>query len=62
MDAEMARRLKFPGSPTIRVNGQDIAEESPHAGTFACRLYSGSQQIGVPPVEMVRRALARARE
>ena len=61
-DAQMAKELTFPGSPTIRVNGQDIAEPSTQPGTFACRLYPGSQQVGVPPIEMVRRALARARE
>lgn len=62
VDAEMASKLKFRGSPTIRINGRDIAGESSDTGTFACRLYPGSSQIGVPPIEMVRRALTQARE
>lgn len=62
-DEQTARRLKFPGSPTIRINGQDVAE--PHeAGAFAlrCRLYAGSLRIGLPPVELVRLAVAAAQE
>jgi hypothetical protein len=27
-----------------------------------CRLYPGSTEIGLPPVEMVRRAIVEARE
>jgi hypothetical protein len=61
-DERTASELKFRGSPTIRINGLDIAGESSDAGTFACRLYPGPHQIGVPPIEMVRRALAQARE
>ena len=61
VDAQMARATKFRGSPTIRINGQDIGGESSHAGTLACRIYPGSQQIGIPPIEMVRSALTRAR-
>jgi protein-disulfide isomerase len=62
VDAQMASELKFRGSPTIRINGIDIAGESSDTGTFACRLYPGSPQIGVPPIELVRRALTQARE
>jgi hypothetical protein len=61
-DGRMADELKFPGSPTIRVNGRDVASESSGEQTFAlsCRLYPGTQQPGVPPVEMVRRAVTEA--
>jgi hypothetical protein len=62
VDAKMASKLKFRGSPTIRINGLDIAGESSDTGTFACRLYPGSDQIGVPSIELVRRALIQARE
>jgi len=62
VDARMASELKFSGSPTIRINGQDIAAEAPKSGTLACRLYPGSPQIGVPPMELVRRAVVKARE
>jgi hypothetical protein len=61
-DAQMASELKFLGSPSIRINGLDIAAESSNSGTLACRLYPGSLQIGVPPMDMVRRAVSKARE
>jgi hypothetical protein len=62
VDQQMAINLNFFGSPTIRVDGCDVAEEGSKNGAFACRLYPGSQQPGVPPIEIVRRALVRARE
>jgi hypothetical protein len=63
-DGTMATDLRFGGSPTIRINGRDIAGASSHTKTFAlsCRLYPGSAEIGLPPVEMVRRAVVEARE
>ena len=60
-DEQMMTRFKFRGSPTIRINGLDIAEDSSNVGAFACRFYPGSQQNGVPPIELVRRALLSAR-
>lgn len=54
----MARQLKFPGSPTIRVDGRDV-ESNPHeAYGVACRLYSNG--TGVPSLEALRRAVAGA--
>ncbi len=63
-DDSMATELAFSGSPTIRINGRDVAGESSQAQGFAlsCRLYPGSAEIGLPPVEMVRRAVIEARE
>ena len=63
-DRRMADELKFPGSPTIRVNGRDVAGEGLEEGTFAlsCRLYPGSQQAGLPPAEWIRRAMMEAAE
>jgi hypothetical protein len=63
-DDSMATDLGFYGSPTIRVNGRDVAGECSQARGFAlsCRLYPGSSEIGLPPVEMVRRAVVEARE
>jgi len=63
-DQSMARNLAFCGSPTIRINGQDVAGASSQGAAFAlsCRLYPGSSEIGLPPVEMVRRAVLQARE
>jgi hypothetical protein len=63
-DEVMATNLAFCGSPTIRINGQDVAGESSQTKAFAlsCRLYPGSTEIGLPPVEVVRRAVVEARE
>ena len=57
----MAQALKFRGSPTIRINGRDIAGES-EVQHFAvsCRLYPGEKKPGVPPVEMIHRAVREA--
>lgn len=57
----MAEALKFRGSPTIRINGRDIAGES-EAQHFAlsCRLYPGEKLPGVPPAEMIHRAVREA--
>lgn len=62
-DAQMAGELKFVGSPTIRINGRDVAGEAPPGEKFAlsCRLYPGSKQVGLPPTEMVYRAVMDAR-
>jgi hypothetical protein len=58
----MARELGFVGSPTIRINGKDVAGESQNANGFAlsCRLYAGSKQIGLPPAELIHRAVQEA--
>jgi len=58
-DEEAARSLRFPGSPTIRINGLD---PEPNSGGFfglACRLYSG--RSGVPSEETLHRAISAAR-
>lgn len=62
-DEGMAIELRFPGSPTIRINGKDVAGESQTAKNFSlsCRLYPGSKQIGLPPAEIVHRAVLEAR-
>jgi hypothetical protein len=63
-DEGMASQLRFCGSPTIRINGRDIAGESQKAQTFAlsCRLYPRSKQVGLPPAEVIRRAVLEARK
>jgi len=58
-DEESARSLNFLGSPTIRINGNDIehdARTSADVG-LACRRYSG----GLPPEDMIRAALLETR-
>jgi|SRR5580658_5351970 hypothetical protein len=63
-DGRMATELAFSGSPTIRVNGRDVANDSsnPKGVGLSCRLYPGSSEIGLPPVELVRRAVVEARK
>ena len=34
VDADMAERLRFPGSPTIRVHGRDLQPEAEERGDF----------------------------
>jgi hypothetical protein len=59
----MAVDLQFPGSPTIRINGRDVAAAAvDHAFALSCRLYLGSEQFSLPPVELVRRAVIEAAE
>jgi len=56
---EEAKRHKFPGSPTVRINGVDIdpaAKET--AGYIGCRIYMYKGKIyEYPPKEMIRSAL-----
>jgi hypothetical protein len=58
-DDAMARKLRFPGSPTIRIDGLDVSPqpESPETFGLSCRLYPGLGQSGLPPRELVRRAV-----
>lgn len=63
-DERMANELRFSGSPTIRINGRDVAGTTAESKCFAlsCRVYPGSKEIGLPPAEMVHRAVIEARE
>ena len=63
-DEQMASSLGFPGSPTIRVNGRDVADESTNSdnASLCCRLYRGSEQIGLPPKDIVRKAVLEAHQ
>ena len=60
-DPEEAERLRFLGSPTIRVDGRDI-EPGADARTehvLACRIYRTEQgSAGVPDDRWVRDAIA----
>lgn len=59
---EAAVELRFLGSPTVLVDGEDV---DPTAGTridfgLKCRLYRSDEgQSGVPPDEWIRAALRR---
>jgi glutaredoxin len=58
---EDAERLKFPGSPTIRADGEDlfpVPERSEWA--LGCRMYLTPEGLkGHPSAEMVEEALSR---
>jgi len=58
---EEAQSLRFPGSPTIRVDGRDLFP-TPERGVWAlgCRTYVTPEGLkGYPTTEMIREALAR---
>jgi hypothetical protein len=62
-DDETARRVRFLGSPTIRVDGRDV---DPHAAErndygLSCRIFrTAAGMVGQPGEQWVREALVRA--
>lgn len=55
-----ALKYKFPGSPTIRVNGVDVDPSYIDNGNYGLvrRVYKiGEKSCGAPTVEMIREAL-----
>ena len=60
-DAATAQLLKFPGSPTIRINGHDVEPPSEQTASFGpmCRLYLDGS--GAPSEKGLRAAIERAR-
>lgn len=57
---EEALKYKFPGSPTIRVNGVDVDPFYMDNGNYGlmCRVYRiGGKFLGAPTVEMIKEAL-----
>jgi hypothetical protein len=59
-DQEMAMRVGFLGSPTVRINGLDIEPSARQRTTFGmmCRTYESSG--GVPSEDLIRSAIAEA--
>jgi hypothetical protein len=57
---EEAQRLRFPGSPTIRVDSEELFPVPDRAGyALGCRMYATPKGLrGWPTAEMVRAALA----
>jgi uncharacterized protein DUF2703 len=55
----MAEALKFPGSPTIRINGKDIADTHKNTGYGQqCRVYEEEGILqGIPPEKLIRKAI-----
>jgi len=59
---EDAERLRFLGSPSVRVNGHDVEPGADDLDTFvlACRIYrTESGLTGTPSEEWIRAALRR---
>jgi hypothetical protein len=56
--AEDAERVRFLGSPSIRVNGRDIEDRTSEHGTLCCRTYEGGS--GVPAEGLVEAAVVHA--
>ena len=56
---EQARELRFVGSPTIRVDGQDIDPPSDPRYALTCRVYrlDDDRISPLPSKHMIRRAL-----
>ena len=58
---EVARQLRFPGSPTIRVDGRDLFPTPEREDwRLGCRVYATPQGLrGSPTAEMLREALTK---
>jgi hypothetical protein len=62
-DQATAERVRFPGSPTVRVGGRDVEPGVEPAGeyTLECRLYRHEHRLaGYPQERWVREALVAA--
>jgi hypothetical protein len=62
-DEQAARRERFLGSPTVRVNGRDVEPDAQRRTDYGmkCRLYRTESGIsGLPPQEWLRASLAGA--
>ncbi len=59
-DETTAQSLKFPGSPTVRINGRDIEPRDDKTAPFGlmCRLYADGS--GAPSHQRLRNAIRRA--
>jgi hypothetical protein len=60
-DETTAERVRFPGSPTIRVDGEDVARaETNGSYSLRCRVYqTSSGMAGVPDKDAIRAAIRR---
>jgi hypothetical protein len=61
---EEAERLQFPGSPTIRINYEDVDPEVPISDfQLASRIYEVDDKfMGKPPIEWIDAAIDAAAE
>jgi hypothetical protein len=58
-DEATACSLRFPGSPTVRINGQDAEPNGQQSFGLACRLYLGGG--GLPSAEVLQCAISEAK-
>jgi hypothetical protein len=56
---DQAKALLFPGSPTIRIDGEDVEPAETNMAVLTCRLYAN--RTGVPSEQVLRLAVARAK-
>ena len=64
-DADAAKHLGLLGSPSIRVDGQDVelAAREDRAFGMMCRTYvDGGRRNGVPPPEWIRAAVRKQKK
>ena len=64
-DLESGRRVMFPGSPTIRINGTDVEPGWQPSDDFTprCRLYATSEGLrGLPERRWIENAVKAAAE
>jgi hypothetical protein len=54
-----AKALLFPGSPTVRINGEDIEPTRTTVPSLSCRLYAN--RSGIPSEELLRIAISNAK-
>ena len=60
-DLAEARRKAFTGSPTIRVNGRDVAPPSSDIATLNCRDYATDHgRSDIPPLHQLLDAITTA--
>jgi hypothetical protein len=60
-DLSEARQQRFPGSPTIRIDGRDVSPPSGAEASLSCRTYATSHgPSGVPEFGLLIAALERA--
>jgi hypothetical protein len=54
-----AKALWFPGSPTVRINGEDVEPTQTTVPSLCCRLYAN--RSGIPSEELLRIAISDAK-
>ena len=62
---ELANELRFLGSPSVRVNGEDVEVAAHHRSSYGlmCRTYrDGGRVEGAPSAQLIRAAIRAASE